>query len=343
MRTSLVYGAGLVCGFLAIAGVWLGLLVASFGYYETYGDRDVGSWYQVKTDAARARLGHPKIVLTGGSNVLYGLDAAALERQLGVPCVNYGTHAAMPLDYMLDRWKRVVSPGDLLVISPEWAYLKRDTGEMNDVFTGYMLADDPAYFWKLSWSDQVQILLTSSFRRLMMPVFASFRENQREQDARRELISRCYLDENGDYIANLPERSDTKGLAKLLEQNTLFSTRRFEKAGFETAYWRQLGKFANGMKRRGILVVDASPSLLAIPDIRAGKFDKFFSATEAHYRALGIPVLTTQEQNIYPPELMFDSIYHLNAKGRAQRTAQLAAALAPLVKERFPHAAPPAR
>jgi hypothetical protein len=54
-------------------------------------------------------------------------------------------------------------------------------------------------------------------------------------------------------------------------------------------------------------------------------------------------VLATQEQNIYPPELMFDSMYHLNTKGRAQRTEALARALAPLVKERSPQAAPPAR
>jgi hypothetical protein len=340
---SLRYGAGLACGFLAIAGIWLGLLVASFGYYETYGNRVVGAWYQVKADALRARLGKPKIVLAGGSNVLYGLDAAALERELGVPCVNYGTHGGLPFDYMLDRWKQVTEPGDLLVISPEWSYLKRDLNDMNDVFTGSMLGADPAYFWKMNWRDQAQVLLTASFRRLMMPVFSSFRENLHEQDGCREFVRRCYLDENGDYIANAPELRDRKELARLMEENKLFNARRLAWASADSAYWKTLRKFVKNARRRGIQIAYASPSVLALPEVRAGAYRKFFADAEAHYRDLGLPVLTTQEQNIYPLELMFDSIYHLNAKGRAQRTAQLAVALAPLVKERFPHAAPAAR
>ncbi len=335
--------SALYAGFLAIGGVWLGLLVASFGYYETYGDRDVGAWYQVKADALHERQERPKIVLAGGSNVLYGLDAAALEREFGMPCVNYGTHAAMPLDYMLDRWKRVLSPGDLLVISPEWAYLKRETNDMNDVFTGCMLAADSSYFWKMSWRDQAQVLLTTSFRRLMMPVFASFRENNREQDARRELIRRCYLDGNGDYIANPPRAQRPEGARKAGRGEQTFQCpagQRGERRDRLLAVAPQIREWheASGHPRRLCFAVaagDPGRPGWEIPQILRRRRGSLPRAGHFRARHAGADHL--------PPELMFDSMYHLNAKGRAQRTAQLAAALAPLVKERFPPAAPPAR
>lgn len=337
VSASTRYAAGLVCGFLGIAAVWFGLLIASFGYYETYGDRDLGAWYQLKGEALRATEGRPRIILAGGSNVLYGLSASQIERELGVPCVNYGTHAALPFDYMLDRWRRAASSGDLLVISPEWQYLQHPNGQMNDVFTGCVLSADPRYYWTLPLSARIHILLTASFRRLMMPVFGSRLENSREQEVRRELLGRLYFDANGDYVANHAQDRDRKELARLMEANVFFQvTPGIAPAGADSEYWKALRRFVNAMKRRGVLVAFEAPAVLALPDISNGKYEEFFADAEHRYRGLGLPILATLKENIYPPDMMFNSVYHLNNEGRDRRTAQLIRALGPLVKKRFP-------
>jgi|GEM_PF-1244087 len=341
MRGTARYFAGLLCGFLAIAAVWFSLFVASFGYYDVFGDRSVAAWFQIKTEAAIARMAHPKIVLAAGSNVLYGLDAADLERTFGVPCVNFGTHASLPFDYLASRWKGLLRPGDLLVIAPEYRYLERDPEDMNDVFVGYMLGADPHYFWRMTLASQIELVLTTDFHRLMMPIFTPLRENQRTEDVQRLWTKACFLDEQGDYIANTPGARDTAGLKKLLAskiKDVLIDGSRMENATKETPYWQAIHKLAVWAKHRGVRIVYTAPSVLALPEVSSEAYRNFFSAVEAHYRALGIPVLIRQEDNIYPESLMFDSVYHLNTDGRAIRMEHLKRALEPIVKQQFPGA-----
>jgi hypothetical protein len=341
MRGTARYLIGLVCGFLVIAAIWFGLFVASFGYYGGFGDRCLAAWYQIKTAAAVARMHHPKIILAAGSNVRYGIDAAMIERELGVPCVNYGTHASLPLDYLLHRWRSVLEPGDLFVIAPEYRFLERSPDDMNDVFAGYMLAEEPSYFWELSLPNQIELVLTTDFSRLLMPLFTSFRENQKMEEVLRLWTQAYYLDEQGDYIANAPEARDKAALEKILKSSAtenLVNGYQLNNATAETPYWREIRKLANWARHHNVRVVYTAPSVLAVSEISNPSYRKFFAAVEAHYRALGIPVLITQQENIYPEELMFDNIYHPNSKGRTIRTENLMHALAPIVKQQFPGA-----
>ncbi|HEY8902844.1 MAG TPA: hypothetical protein VIM48_04000, partial [Chthoniobacterales bacterium] len=313
MRGAARYFTGLVCGFLAIAAIWFGLFVASFGYYGNYGDRNVVAWFRNKSEILLARMGHPKIVLAGGSNVLYGLDAATIQRTFGVTCVNFGTHAALPFHYLVHRWKGSLRPGDLLIISPEHRFLERDPDDMNEVFVGYMLAGDPRYFWQMSFPNQIDAILTVDFRRLMMPLFTSLSENQREADVQLSWLRACFLDAQGDYIANSSEAANKAELEKLLRSkaaDVLANGYLLDNATRDSLYWRLISDLAEWARRRRVRIVYAAPSVLNLPEVTSDAFRKYFAAMEAHYRALGIPVLIKQEDNIYPESLMFDSVYH---------------------------------
>lgn len=341
MRGMARYFLGLICGFLVIAAVWFGLFVASFGYYGGFGDHCLAAWFHIKIAAVVARMNHPKIVLAAGSNVRYGLDAALIERELGVPCVNFGTHASLPLDYLLHRWKAILQPGDILVIAPEYRFLERDPDDMNDVFAGFLLAEDPSYFWQLSLLNQVELVLTTDFNRLMMPLFTSLRENQKMEEVTRLWSLAYYMDEQGDYIANAPGDRDKAALRRIMAAGAvkeLVDGYRLDNATKDTPYWHEIRKLVNWAKHRHVRLVYTAPSVLALPEISNQAYRKFFVAVEAHYRALGIPVLITQQENIYPEELMFDNVYHPNSKGRTIRTENLMRALAPIVQQQFPGA-----
>ena len=60
-----------------------------------------------------------KIVVVGGSSVAFGLDSAALEREVGMPVVNFGLYANLGTKLMLDLSRSGIGEGDIIVLAPE--------------------------------------------------------------------------------------------------------------------------------------------------------------------------------------------------------------------------------
>ena len=60
-----------------------------------------------------------KIVVVGGSSVAFGLNSAVLEREIGMPVVNFGLYANLGTKLMLDLSKSGIGEGDIIVLAPE--------------------------------------------------------------------------------------------------------------------------------------------------------------------------------------------------------------------------------
>ncbi len=60
-----------------------------------------------------------KLVVVGGSSVAFGLDSAALEREIGMPVVNFGLYANLGTKLMLDLSRSGIGEGDVIVLAPE--------------------------------------------------------------------------------------------------------------------------------------------------------------------------------------------------------------------------------
>jgi hypothetical protein len=98
-----------------------------------------------RSAAVAAAIHQPKIVFIGGSNVRFGVDAAALSRDLGMPVVNYGLHASLGLDVITDRALQCVKPGDIVVIAPELSHFRKNGAAVfSDDLRIDFLADHPS-------------------------------------------------------------------------------------------------------------------------------------------------------------------------------------------------------
>lgn len=60
-----------------------------------------------------------KVVVIGGSSVAFGIDSKLMEKELGMPCVNFGLYAAFGLKPMLDLSIDAIGEGDIVIIAPE--------------------------------------------------------------------------------------------------------------------------------------------------------------------------------------------------------------------------------
>ena len=98
---------------IPVAGMGLVYRLQPHAYGATY-----YAELPVKVDRlTRARGG--RLVVIGGSSVAFGIDSKLAERELGMPCVNFGLYAAFGLKPMLDLAAGRLHRGDIVVISPE--------------------------------------------------------------------------------------------------------------------------------------------------------------------------------------------------------------------------------
>jgi hypothetical protein len=61
----------------------------------------------------------PRIILVGGSNVSFGIDAELMQRTLGIPVINDGLHAGLGLS-PLRELQDYLRDGDVVIISLEY-------------------------------------------------------------------------------------------------------------------------------------------------------------------------------------------------------------------------------
>src|SRR4051812_20824293 len=64
----------------------------------------------------------PRILLIGGSNVAFGYDSPEIKRRLApYNPVNMGVHVGLGVDIMLGEVEPLLQPGDVVVVSFEYA------------------------------------------------------------------------------------------------------------------------------------------------------------------------------------------------------------------------------
>ncbi|WP_430535054.1 hypothetical protein [Listeria rocourtiae] len=74
----------------------------------------------VKKKAMLAKCSERKIVLLGGSSVLYGFNTDEIQRQLGKPTFNAGVNVGLGFQYLLDNVEPYLKPGDHVVLPLEF-------------------------------------------------------------------------------------------------------------------------------------------------------------------------------------------------------------------------------
>jgi hypothetical protein len=249
----------------------------------------------------------PKIVLAGGSNLAFGIDSETIQNKFNRPVINMGLHAGLGLGRILDNLSPFLNSGDILLIVPEYSHF---TSDWNGNSTAYEQIFDAGQY-RLIWSfyygwpnDNFFSYLSAKFN--MMPKL--FIRNKNKIDINTLSYSRDGFNEYGDYVKHLEIENqpfDAAGNAGIINQT----------------YLKHFFQIVDDFSRRGIIVVLSYPcyeeqsfrnSVELIQELNT-----LFMAKE------NLLVISTPESYCYPVNYFYDTVYHLNNKGRSMRTSQL--------------------
>ncbi len=314
-------------GFALALAVYAGIFSASLGRLNSDAAAFVGGWYRHKEEIAGS-LPSPRLLIVGGSNVLYGITARRIEEATGLPTVNFGTHGALSLDYLLEKTRAVARPGDIVLLVPEYElYVQND---VNTVFSDYVLGADPGYLWKLPVRSFAQWVLSASWGRTMERLLGS--ERRRDELGKRvnaELESK--FNDRGDRISNFEAQQgdfNRENVAAL----TPLSSIEGEEWLYRGPAWDVIARFVDWCRANDVEVLASFPNTIEFDEYDREKLERLTGAITGGYAESDVPVLGSAEEFMYPSEDFFDSIYHLDREASRVRTDRMIDLLEPYVQ-----------
>jgi hypothetical protein len=317
-------GCGVALGFVSYFGLlWLQLGAA------TQSSRWCFEINQRKQQLASACL-QPKLLLVGGSGVLFGISAHEIQERTGTPTFNLGTHAALGADYILNLTQRVARPGDTVLLALEYELFQGGAGDRgvwtDDLFVDYVVARDPGFVRHLPLETQFELGMRMPFERFKRGLKNLLRA---EKISKPWLIySVQNLNENGDQTGHVSgtRRPDAAHMRRL--NSTLTQGIPSQSAGFES-----VRKFCDWARSKRIRVLATLPVVVQRKEYDSEVTRNVLQGIESFYRSIGVPVLGTSQDVMLPERQFYDSHYHLTEEAALSRTRRLLTSLAPLLKQ----------
>lgn len=271
--------------------------------------------------------GSPKIILTGGSNVLFGIDSEKIGKAFNRKVVDMGLCLMFPLSYLFEEIKDTIKPGDIVVLSPEYSSYSREFEHpmiMADILDGYPRAIE----WILrcngcTWEEKGKIvfhLRTLGLQKLQY-VLSHVRQiiqhrakwSYNKPNPGLAVLNPSNLNSCGDLVWHLdkPVGKDA------MERKILIRVPKH----IDNYTIDEITKFDRFCKERGAQFVLIPPS---IPEsmYQKGKSDLDSVIVEAKSK-LPIPVLSSADRYVFSDSQIFGGHYHLDKIGRELRTKRM--------------------
>ena len=316
---------GLAAGFLIFMSAvrfQLGVPTTSSAWIKEIIDRK---------ERAAIVIAQPKLVLLGGSSTLFGIKASVVESELGVPVINGGLHAGIGMACILREGKKMLRPGDTVMLIPEYELLS--FGEKNRrqwaaiTYLDFMLSRDVDYYRGLPLIDQIEIALMTPMDRIARGIRGKWLPEQIMPASEYNPYDAVWLDDHGDMTGHRaalrpPVAVDRdQRVCEVLEKGISLDAEGFD----------LISEFTLWAKANHIRVMAGFPNMIHRKEYDAGVADSVEAQLKEYFLKEGIHVVGGMREVLLPEDEFFDTIYHPTEEASINRSRHLAFQLRPLI------------
>ena len=263
---------------------------------------------QTKKEKIAQNISSPKILITGGSNVIYGVSAKDLQMRFKIPAVNLGVNAGLEVDYILDIAKRNLKSGDIVILPLEYEHFSK-TKDLNRLRIAYILNYDRNYFNSLSLFEQLRYLSAISLDELVLSFFAT--KNEVNYNSKT-------INENGDESANFDPQKIASFISRKSHDKAIATT------DFAPTFGTQkILDFEKWCQQNEVQMFLTWPSTIYFKEYNQPKYKKYFDDLQNYFGSNGIKTLGAPHDFLFDLRYFYDTNYHLNQEGMKIRTQKL--------------------
>ena len=252
------------------------------------------------------KLQAPRLIILGGSNMLYGVNSDTLQKYLQKPVMNMAMMAPMGLNFLLGDLEKDLRKGDTVLLSAEYEIdVDGDTEYLLWAADFYKPATE-FIVYKNKWQEKIKAICYHQIR--MLQEIVSLKSANLLRD--NLIYYRGGISEKGDIKSHENKGSRTFNKTLSHRDSLDYSTqievinkyiKRYDEKGVKVYF-----SYANLAKT----TYDSSKNAIHNVESQLNK--------NLHCKILGKP-----EDFVYPDSLFFDSYYHLKPKGRELRTKKI--------------------
>lgn len=288
------------------------LLIATF-YFQLSAPTARTSWvyesYKIKTTAAKLREGNRRLFVVSGSSSLYSVGTLDIERKLGVPTVNLGTHAGLNIQYLLDFVKRIANPGDTVLLTLEYQKYTAAGDRWNTISIDYVTSRDEEYYHELPLLDKASIIRKIGFTRILQGVVDKY-------------VSRPGMNPLDYHVLNANgDETNNSSTPATIQRVAAMSAFRFDDPDEDRL--QVIREFIVWAQQNNVNVIATYPPLFNLDEYRSSANSMFFDKIADFWESNGVTTLGTPFDFMYPKALMYNSQYHLNTEGTTLHTNKL--------------------
>ncbi len=250
----------------------------------------------------------PKIILTGGSNLAFGIDSDSIEKQVQRPVVNLGLYAGLGLDLILKETLSEVKKGDLVILCPEF-YLKKEGEEFTKQTVRFFYPNANAFLEQEDWDVDLKKKLSFYIRYCRNLIFYSNRKSQLIEDNSSDYFRKGFS-EKGDLLSHL--NNSPKRPLKDLET--------FQKQDYSEEI-KLINWFIKEVNAREAKVIWAFPSYSVTGYLHNKSSLEFYE--KQIKLEVNCLIINDIKDKVYPDTLFYDTNYHLGKDGRQKNTERL--------------------
>jgi len=303
---------GVVIGCSIIGLLWILLIIGQVGC-PTPSSRWVYEVIQKKVRIAQ-QTPSPKVVISGGSNVLFGVDSTMLAQYFGRPVVNMGVNAALQVPVILETTKLVLQAGDTLFLALEYPDLYEYDGKPNFQEIDYILARAPWILQSLSWKEKIYLIWETPFLRVLQGYKCDEGKPVRAGPYGAHRINLL-----GDETLTWPVPNAYRNAVKKSKPKPFVSVESLE----YKRVWVILRRFKQWCHQHGIRFFLIPAVIRDFPDYHKDRAIAFLNALPHIASHYGLIFLGEPKDFMYGIDDLYNTPYHLNARGRIVHTKRL--------------------
>lgn len=248
----------------------------------------------------------PKVILYGGSSVAFGIDSERIEQKLGMPVVNMGLHAEWGQTFPMDITRDIIKEGDIVVVLPE--YYDFEPGLSNGALAWPALEDNLEFLSRASIKD-IYVLYQAIpvYLQRCITLYKTHTGNQSVEGVYSRSAFNMYGDIKTTGNKNIMEKGYLVGdvYSPYVNENLI-------------TYYNKYNKYVS---EKGAIMLAAGGPIIDSPEQTSEEVIEQVYAQVSN--KLEFEFISSAEDYIYPIKYFYDTNYHLNDNGRAQRTEQL--------------------
>ena len=287
----------------------------------------VGEMITIKKELVKEYAGKSKIIIAGGSSTLFGIDAEYASKSLDMPVINFGLHAGLRLERILQIVSSVVEHGDLLVLPLEPPYYDCNT-QLNSGHVTNIIGWDHDAWKEMNYSEKLEFvslvsptllgqMLVAEILKKLHPAVISDRLTSLDRSLVLSRFRARTVPSAFEYSAyNLNSHGDMQRTEGSKFKGQGYDVSSPSHVCDKTA--SNLISFVDRMKKRGVQVYFANTPYIAsevgLDTIRKGELS--FRNEFVHIGC----IIDNREDLIFDRKYFFNTDLHLNTEGRSLRT-----------------------